>query len=178
MNAETERFLRDLFARCPVGSPVTYVTLSAIHPDGDRPTPSRHVPLGDWPGLEQAIQQLVEANERGWGAYVGIATRQRDLGRWAWGGKSDLAVLPVLFADLDDPGNALMRLGWFELPASFILHSGHGYHAYWMLEQPTMDLATAERAIHGLAQHLGGDEVLSAAQSMCMLRGIGEKRVW
>jgi hypothetical protein len=166
VNTEMGTFLRDLFARCQPGCPVTFLTLSAIHPDGDHPTPSRHVPLGDQVALDQALEQLVEANRHGWGAYIGIATRQRDLGRWSRGGKSDLAALPALFADLDEPEDALIRLGWFDLPASCILHSGRGYHAYWFLERPTTDFVTAEQALHGLAGCLRGDEALSVAQSM------------
>jgi hypothetical protein len=115
VNTEMGTFLRDLFARCQPGWPVTFLTLSAIHPDGDRPTPSRHVPLGDQVALDRAVEQLAEANRHGWGAYIGIATRQRDLGRWSRGGKSDLVVLPALFADLDEPDEALIRLGWFIL---------------------------------------------------------------
>ena len=105
--------------------------------------------------LERAVDQLMKANNRGWGAYVGVATRQGKLGRWSRGGKHELGILPALFVDIDDPDNALLRLGWFDLPASMILHSGHVYHAFWLLQVPTTDFVTADRAIHGLAQHLG-----------------------
>jgi hypothetical protein len=175
MNAETQTFLQTLFARCPAATPAPFITLSAIHPDGDKPTPSRHVPLGNMNALERAVEKLMEANERGWGAYVGVATRQRGLGRWSRGGKRDLGMLPALFVDIDDPEDALLRLGWFDLPASMILHSGRGYHAFWLLETPTTDFATADQAIHGLAQHLGGDEVLSIAQSMRLVGTINTK---
>ena len=172
MDLETATFIQDLFARCPMGS---YLTLTAIHPDGDRPSPSRHVPLGDWVSLERTVERLMRANERGWGAYIGVAPRTCDLGRWSRGGKSDLACLPALFADIDDPQNALVRLGWFELPASCVLESGRGYHAYWFLKMPTTDFVTADRALHGLAQHLGGDEALSVAQSMRLAGSINTK---
>lgn len=175
MNAETETFIQTLFSRCMATSVVSYITLSAIHPDGDRPTPSRHVPLGKVPPMQRAVHRLIDANERGWGAYVGVAARRRSLGRWARGGKRDLAVLPAVFVDMDNPDDALLRLGWFDLPASMILHSGHGFHAYWLLETPTTDFATADRVIHGLAQHLGGDEVLSVAQSMRLAGTINTK---
>ncbi len=166
MNSQTETFIQTLFARCALKSTPKFLTLTAIHPDGDRPTPSRHVPLGNLNALEYAVRQLMKANGRGWGAYIGIATRQRDLGRWARGGKHDLGVLPALFADLDNPEDALVRLGWFDLPASMILHSGRGYHAFWLLDPPTTEFAKAGLAIRGLAEHLGGDEVLSVARSM------------
>src|SRR5689334_6072841 len=160
---QTILFLHDLFARCEIPA---YLTFSAIHPDGDRPTPSRHVKLGDSFALQSALDDLVVANRVGWGAYFGVATRQNDLGRWSRGGKSDLTELPALFVDIDQPEDALPRLGWFDLPASCILHSGRGYHAYWFLKSPTTDFFAADKAIRGLAHHLGGDEALSVAQSM------------
>ena len=164
MNTETIIFIHDLFARC--ATEPKFLTLSAIHPDGDRPTPSRHVQLGDTFALDRAMARLRKANEQGWGAYVGIAPRKRDLGRWARGSKSDLACLPALFVDIDQPDDALIRLGWFDLPASCIVHSGRGYHAYWFLDSPTTDFVQADKLLHGLAQRLNGDEILSVAQSM------------
>jgi dihydrofolate reductase len=38
MNAETERFIRDLVARCSTMQPSAFLTLTAIHPDGDKPS--------------------------------------------------------------------------------------------------------------------------------------------
>lgn len=166
MQPETERFLHDVFDRCSLESQPVFLTLTAIHPDGDKPTPSRHVPLGDAAALEQAVARLHQANQRGWGAYFGIAPRQRNFGRWARGSKTDLACLPALFVDLDEPDHALSRLGQFDLPASCILHSGRGYHAYWFLETPTVNFGQADQVLRGLAQRLHGDEGLSVAQSM------------
>jgi hypothetical protein len=175
MNVETETFIRDLFARCYAESQPVFLTLSAIHPDGDRPTPSRHVPLGNTSALEHAVSRLCEANEQGWGAYIGIAPRKRDYGRWSRGTKSDLVCLPALFVDIDDPGDALIRLGWFDLPATCILHSGRGYHAYWFLDTPTTDFVQADKVLHGLAQRLHSDEALSVAQSMRLTGTINTK---
>ena len=76
MNTETIIFMHDLFARCPA-EPV-FLTLTAIHPDGDRPTPSRHVRLGDTFALDRAMVRLRKANEQGWGAYIGVAPRSRE----------------------------------------------------------------------------------------------------
>ena len=166
MNPETETFLHDLFARCDTEPQPVFLTLTAIHPDGDRPTPSRHVPLGNGVALEHAVSRLLRANEKDWGACIGIAPRRRDFGRWARGCKSDLVCLPALFVDIDQPDGALPRLGWFDLPASCILHSGRGYHAYWFLETPTVDFVQADKVLRGLAQRLNGDAGLTVAQSM------------
>src|SRR5688572_33310158 len=137
MNHETEAFLNDLFARCPSQLQPAFLTLTAIHPDGDKPTPSRHVPLGNHAALERAVSRLLRANAQGWGAFVGIAPRQRDFGRWGRGTKRDLVCLPALYVDIDAPDHALIDLASFDLPPSCILQSGHGYHAYWFLDEPT-----------------------------------------
>ena len=116
MNAETAAFIHSLFACYPVGEQAAFLTLTAIHPDGSHPTPSRHVPLGDEVALERAMTRLLAANARGWGAYFGMAPRKSNLGRWSRGGKGDLVSLPALFVDLDSPDDALVRLAWFDLP--------------------------------------------------------------
>src|SRR5262249_44429865 len=77
--------------------------------------------------------------------------------------------------DIDQPDEALTRLGWFEFPASCILHSGRGYHAYWFLETPTPDFALADRTIRALAQHLNGDGALTVAQSMRLPGSVNTK---
>jgi hypothetical protein len=174
MNPETDVFLHDLFAHC-IGPEKMFITLTAIHPSGVQPTPSRHIPLGNRRAIEDAWRYLLVVNERGWGAYLGIGTRRGNLGRWSRGGKSDLAVLPAVFADLDQPDDALWRLTFFDLPPSCVVHSGHGYHAYWFLETPTTDFATADRIIRGLADHLEGDKALSVAQSMRLVGTINTK---
>jgi hypothetical protein len=175
LHVEIGMFIEALFGDCQKAADPGYLTLTAIHPNGDRPTPSRHIRLGNQPALERAVDQLLEANAKGWGAFIGIATRQRNLGRWSRGGKNDLACLPALFVDLDDPDLALWRLCWFDLPASMIVASGRGFHAYWKLDTPTTDLITAEQAIRGLSQHLHGDPALTVAQSMRLVGTLNTK---
>jgi len=160
---ETITFLHDLFEGCASG----YLTLTAIHPDGLHPVPSRHVPLGDEAALEKALERLMRANALGWGAYFGVATRQVALGRWSRGGRSALGVLPALFVDMDgDPDAAWARLAWFDLPPSAVIRSGRGYHAYWKLSTPTADLDSADRVLHGLAKRLEADSAVTVAHSM------------
>ncbi|HVO44592.1 MAG TPA: DNA-primase RepB domain-containing protein [Aggregatilineales bacterium] len=166
MHVETERFLQALFDNCQPHAEGTCLTLTAIHPDGVHPTPSCHVPLGNRAALERALDRLLVANRHGWGGYVGIAARRGGLGRWTRGGKEDLVALPALFVDMDDPGCALWHLTFFDLAPSIIVQSGRGYHAYWLFKTPTRDFHLADRALKGLAQALGGDGVLSVAQSM------------
>jgi RepB DNA-primase from phage plasmid len=135
-----------------------YITLSAIHPDGQHPSPSRHIPVSDQALLANAVQALQGANQQGWGAYVSLATRQRDLGRWRRGGRNDLADLGAVFVDLDCVADeALGRLSQRDPPPSCVVKSGWGVHAYWWLSQPSHDWLTLERALQRLRHDLQGD---------------------
>jgi len=175
MHPETETFLQALFARCDRSAENAYITLTAIHPRGDLPTPSHHIPLGKPDLLANHLERLQRANEMGWGAYVGVATRRSGLGRWSRGGKAELIELPALFTDIDDPGPALWNVTFFPIRPSILVHSGRGYHAYWLLDTPTTDFQQADLILKGLAERLGGDSVLSVAQSMRLPGTINNK---
>jgi len=162
MNTDTLDFLKALFAPCEQG----FLTFTAIHPDGLHPTPSRHVPLSDRACLTHTLERLKAANDQGWGAYVAVATRKANLGRWRRGGQDDLLALSALFADIDRPSeDVLPELRAFHPAPSCIVASGRGVHVYWLLSTPTQDMHQAKRVLHGLAAALRGD-VLSPAQSM------------
>jgi len=164
MHPNTSTFISSLFERCKPGE--GFVTLTAIHPEGTHPTPSRHISIDDDRALERAIKRLSRANERGWGAYIGIAPRKQDLGRWSRGGRGDLLALPAVFVDIDNPDDLLFPLLRFDLPPSCIVHSGHGYHLYWYLETPTRDFAQADKVLRALALQFKGDAKMTVVQSM------------
>lgn len=153
MYTDTLPFLNALYA-----SVQGYITLTAIHSNKKHLAPSRHLQLNDKVALESALECLREANQRGWGAYVSIATRKVDLGRWRRGARGDLLALPTLFVDIDrEPEQAMNRLHAFPLSPSCIVRSGHGLHAYWFLSKPTTEFDLANRILRGLAGHLDGD---------------------
>ncbi len=162
---ERGTFFAALLARCSAYRQ-TCLTLTAIHPDGEHRTPSRHIPLNNPAALREALAKLDGANALGWGAYFAVGLRRPGLTRWQRGGTADVVALPALFVDVDDPSpDALERLH-SALPApSCIVHSGGGYHAYWWLDTPTADLEMARRLLRGLAAALHGD-MLSVAQSL------------
>lgn len=162
MNADTLTFLEALFAPCEQG----FLTFTAIHPDGRHPTPSRHVPINDLACLTRTLDRLNTANEQGWGAYVAVATRKTNLGRWRRGGQDDLLALPALFADIDrPPEDVLPELRGFQPAPSCIVTSGRGMHVYWLLATPTQDMRQAKSVLRGLAAALHGDG-MSPAQSL------------
>src|SRR5688572_19169579 len=94
---QTLRFLHALYGEQRTG----YLTLTAIHPSKQQPTPSRHIPIQDAAAVQAALLDLQRANQLGWGAYFSVALRNSVLDRWHRGGQTDLLTLPVLFADLD-----------------------------------------------------------------------------
>src|SRR4051794_15156054 len=109
MRDETSLFLRYLLARSETWRHTTCLTITAMHPDRLHPCPSRHVPLDDSGALSDAIDQLFEANALGWGGYVAVGLRCPQLGRWRRGGFADIAALPALFVDVDDPSDETLR---------------------------------------------------------------------
>jgi hypothetical protein len=163
MHSDTRLFLDHLFSRCQT-IPDAAMTLTAIHPDGRQRTPSRHIPLGESATMDKALAALETANDQGWGAYVAVGLRKAGLTRWQRGGLSDVAALPALFADIDDDSVSVQeRLMTTSLTPSLLVHSGGGYHAYWVLDQPTSDLLFADCILEGLAIHYGGDRLSPAA---------------
>ena len=162
MHTDTLLFLDRLFSRSKDLPAV--MTLTAIHPDGGHPTPSRHIPLDQRQKLCEAIHDIQRANQMGWGAYVAVGLRRPGLTRWQRGGLSDVVALPAVFADIDDDSESVQkRLMTSGLKPSLLVHSGGGYHAYWFLSEPTTDLDIVDRILGGLATHFGGDRLSPAA---------------
>lgn len=165
--ADMLRLLRAIYR----GQTAGYLTLTAIHPDKQHPTPSRHLPITDQAAIHAALAALRQANQQGWGAYFSPALRSQPLDRWHRGGQADLLTVPVLFADLDGDLHAsfdrLQRSGWRQPrlpPPSAMIGSGRGLHLYWFID-PTTDFGLADRVLAGLAQQLGGD-VLNTTYAM------------
>jgi hypothetical protein len=166
MHPDTLVFLDVLFERCKRLSSSSCLTFTVIHPNGQHPTPSRHIPLDNRVVLLDSLQRLSDTNHMGWGAYFAVGLRKSGLSRWKRGGAAEVVALPAFYTDIDDPTDAtLIKLRGTRLPPSVIVHSGGGYHAYWLLDEPTSDLHTARQVLQGLARTFGGDG-LSPAQSL------------
>ncbi|MCC6567528.1 MAG: hypothetical protein IT298_17360 [Chloroflexi bacterium] len=174
MRDERDVFFNALFHRCGQRDE-SCITLTAIHPDGSHPHPSRHVRAADKAALRDALTDLDAANRQGWGAFAAIGLRRPGLSRWQRGCEHDLVALPAVFVDIDDRSpDALARLRGFSLPPSCIVHSGGGFHAYWWLEEPTRELDQARRVLQALAACLGGDHT-SVAQSLRIVGSVNTK---
>jgi hypothetical protein len=146
------------FVRALLGDCAGYLTLTALHPTASARSPSRHLCVNDTAALVRALRDLQAANTAGWGAYLSLATRKYDLGRWHRGTRNDLSALPALWVDLDyAPQEAQPRLDAHDPPPSCVVQSGGGVHAYWYLDVPTDDWTWAQAALDGLRAALGGD---------------------
>jgi len=166
MHPDTLTFLDVLFQRCAPLRSSARLTFTVIHPTSQQPTPSRHIPLDNRAALLGTLQRLSDTNQMGWGAYFAVGLRKSGLSRWQRGGAAEVVALPAFYTDIDDPTSAtLMKLRGARLPPSMIVHSGGGYHAYWLLDEPTRDLNMARQVLQGLARAFGGDG-LSPAQSL------------
>ncbi len=80
MHPDTSVFLAFLLAHTQQEG---FLTFTAIHPTEERQRPSRHVGIAP-PNERKLIadlEALDAANQSGWGAYVGVALRDRDRGR-------------------------------------------------------------------------------------------------
>jgi len=132
--------------------------------------------LDDIVALHDALERLHVANAMGWGAYYGLATRQSNLTRWQRGDIKTLIEVPALIADIDEsPSVALPRVRAFPISPTCIISSGHGIHAYWLLNEPTTD-KQAVNAIHrGLAETLKGD-YLTGATALRLPGSLNTKR--
>ncbi|MFQ3660677.1 MAG: hypothetical protein SNJ54_17170 [Anaerolineae bacterium] len=159
-------FLDALLARSGDYRDHACLTLTAIHPDGQHRTPSRHIPLDQPEQLSDTLQRLLDANRLGWGAFVAVGLRRRGLRRYQRGGERDLLALSAVFVDLDDSSaEALARLQGMRPAPSCITATGGGYHAYWWLEQPLSDMGLARGILRGLQQAAQSDP-LSPVQSL------------
>jgi len=166
MLPDTLAFLDVLFQRCGSLGSLGCLTFTVIHPTSQQPTPSRHIPLDNRAALLDTLQRLSDTNSMGWGAYFAVGLRKPGLSRWKRGGAAEVVALPAFYTDIDDPTPAtLIKLRGARLPPSVIVHSGGGYHAYWLLDEPTTDLNMARQVLQGLARTFGGDG-LSPAQSL------------
>src|SRR5690606_33794484 len=146
MHPDTLAFLDVLFRRCALLCSSARLTFTAIHPTGQQPTPSRHIPLDNRAALLDTLNRLSDTNQMGWGAYFAVGLRKPGLSRWKRGGLAEVVALPAFYTDIDDPTDAaLIQLRGARLPPSVIGLSGGGDHAYWLRDEPTADLHTSRQ---------------------------------
>ena len=120
---------------------------------------------------------LIALNNSGYAIYVGV------LPRIIKGGKEeDVKTITCLWADLDandfkngGKREALERLHAFEKMPSMLVDSGHGYHAYWLLNEATTDAQLARGIMKGMALKLNGDHTFDLSRILRLPGTINKK---
>ena len=101
--------------------------------------------------------------------YFGVATRDGE-----GGGKDNVVEIPALWLDLDFKDiprkDAVEKLAAFPFRPTFLIQSGGGFHAYWLLKEPGTrdDIPKIEEANRRIATALNGD--LNACDAARILR--------
>ena len=108
---------------------------------------------------------LAERKSETGDVYFGVAPRKRAS---VSGKKKDVAKVSSLWIDLDAKGKTNFRslrkrAQRFLLPPSYVVHSGGGYHVYWMLEEP-VGIDEAEDGLKALQRFFGSDHVTDASR--------------
>lgn len=167
-------FLQALYAEAPED---LYLELRCIHPaTGEvRPLWSR---IGNKRQLSSIFKQADALNSEGFGVFFAPCLRREK------SGKADSAVLaPAFWIDVDStaPDN-LESLRSFDPASSYIISSGGGWHAYWLLEEPFQLEDDASRQtfatiLRGLFTLLDGDPayVKSPASTMRLPDSVNTK---
>ena len=141
--------------------------------DGEKPVQRWYRPQ------EIPLDKLLSGNQAGRNVYFGVGLRRKRGGK-----KGDVLGIPALWVDLDGKdfaqGKPEARAALDRLPSdlapSLVLDSGHGIHAYWLLE-PTVTLngsgetERVEGILRGLAHHLGGDPAVADVARVMRLPG-------
>lgn len=113
--------------------------------------------------------RLVEAQTGGFNIFFGVNPRSGRGGK-----KKNIKHAVAFYADLDfakiegGKEEALRRLKQFHLPATAIIESGNGLHAYWLFNEPISieDYKTHEAVHRALCKYLGSDHVQDISRVM------------
>lgn len=98
------------------------------------------------------------AQNKGRNLYFGVGTRDGEGGR-----KRNLVEIPAVWADIDfkdtPPQRIRENITAFPFRPSMAVHSGGGYHLYWVLQEPAGrdSIAMVESVNRRIAHALGGD---------------------
>jgi len=130
---------------------------------------SRNKLINEFPDIQKLNQDKLPQwqGDYGFTAFFSAAPRWRNAGK-----KSDVRLVPCLWADLDFtnfepsdnelvPGarNAQIKLHTYSPQPTVIVFSGHGFHLYWRLDKPSTDIPRCEATMAEIARELNGDHV-------------------
>jgi len=150
---------RDSFFKALFEGGPGFIELRLIHPDTRRAE-------SEFVESAAALEELIDSKDDGTRhVFFGPALRKQKRGR-----KQDAALGRALWADIDDDktgshAKSLAATRAVLLPPSFIVDSGHGYHAYWTLSEWTAP-EELEELLAILKAMVVGDAVCDASRVM------------
>ena len=181
-------FILELYRGIETG----FVEVMYKAPSGVRMYPGIHIAWAELPltDLDPALPYIHANNQKGYGVHLGIGVRgckyepeeriSETTGRpytaHPRGKESDITYLTALWVDVDIPGNeGYKRIVSIDAPPSFIVSSGGGWHAYWLLLDPLEvhpgNTDAIKRTLKGLALACGGDTAVSDLNRSLRLPG-------
>lgn len=122
---------------------------------GDQRRETAFFALNDGKSMLAWVKRQVAAQKH---VYFGVATRDGVAGK-----KENIVSIPAVWCDIDfketPQGQADELLNQFLLPPTVLVHSGGGYHAYWIFDEPVgpEDIPRVEETLKRIAVVLKGD---------------------
>ncbi len=142
-------FLGWWFARC---DPAWFMDLRAFTRSKKDPPWTKRVPLGD---LDTATDILLRWNAERCVYFSACPRKSADASARRGEG---VAAVPGFWLDIDkERPDIVPGLRGFTQPPDHIVHSGHGYHAYWRFDAPVPATSELKRRLRVLARVLEGD---------------------
>jgi hypothetical protein len=163
------KFLEDIFGDCPGDE---WISVWAINREVDPSSRASQKVLWERVDRIPYLVRCVQPFSRTHCVFFGVATRKERL-KQGRGGDDECVRLPALFADFDltgpnhkaenyPPDEAALKEIMHKLPpASILVATGGGYHAYWKLNPPReaadamMDLKKWDNYVVGTAAEIG-----------------------
>ncbi len=146
------QFLRTLFQRV-AADPPCYLELRFIRPEENlrHKTERSFFQLGDFEKVPACVHSY---NGAGYHVFFSVCPRTSDHG----GKKADVACVPCLWVDCDDP-ESLELIKTFTPSPSIIVASGgsHRWHFYWVLKHPLTPGPYVEELLRGIRRQLKAD---------------------
>lgn len=185
---QPHEFIQRLFGNIPNG----FLEICYLAPEGAKLYPHTVVnwatlPLGD---IDPELPNIKAMNAKGYSCYFGCTVKavkhEPEMRISEKTGKEykfyprakaiDALYLTALWVDIDEPGRAgYQRAAIMQPPASIIVSSGGGYHAYWLLSKPiTIDStnrATIKQTLKGMAIACGSDTKVADLARIMRLPG-------
>lgn len=181
-------FIKLLFGKIPGG----YIEIVYLAPETLKIYPRTVVqwatlPLGD---IDPELPHIKSMNAKGYSCYFGCTVKankrepeQRVSDKtgkpYTFYPRShavDSEYITALWVDIDEPGRpGYVRAVQMQPPASVIVSSGGGYHAYWLLSKPIKvtddNRATIKQTLKGMALACGSDTKVADLARIMRLPG-------